>query len=481
MVNFAVNYFSIQLLIINKVRKQLFFISIALISVIFSSCKTMQIEKPKESYLPSNLPTVISELPLKAEIDVKKLETSINKKMSGVIFEGTNLSDKDLSVRVSKAQNFTFSINNNVIEYRVPLKVWSRFSWKVEKFGISVGDFYEANGSIALTYKTTISIDKNWKLVSKTASSGYEWIEAPKLSVAGVNVPVTPIASLALSRCDKLISDQIDKSLADAVDLKKYIGQAWSEVQKPRQANAENDLWLRITPKDVYISPFSSVGNKLNIAVALYAQIESFMGAKPAANALVALPPFKQVNRPAQQFNLNIGTDVTFAKISEMAKKELLNKTFTQGNKAITITDLSIFGSDEKAVFVVDVIGSLKGRIYFKGNMIYNPEKMAVEITNPEFDVKTSNALVKSAGWLLHGMILKQISPYLTYPVKDDLEKMKTEVNQMMSNFSIMDGVSLQGKLNSISVMNLNLVPGALRIQANVKGNVALKVDDLKF
>ena len=447
-----------------------------------NSCKTsLQIEKPKESYLPSSLAPAVSELPLAVELDVKKLEASINKKMNGVIFEGSNLTDKDLSVRVSKAQNFTFTINNNVIEYRVPLKVWARFAWKVEKFGYTIGDKYEANGSIALTYKTTISIDKNWKLVSKTSGSGYEWIETPKISVIGVNVPVTPIASLALSQCDKLISNQIDKSLSEMVDLKKYISMAWTEAQKPRQVNADNNVWLRITPKDIYLSPFTTTANKLNLALAMYAQIESFIGVQPAANPTVALPPFKYVNRPAQQFNLNIGADVTFDKIADMAKKQLVGKTFEQAGKKITITDLSLYGSNGKAVFMADVEGSLKGRIYFTGNLIYNAEKTAIEITEPEFELKTSDALVKTAGWLLHGMILNKLTPYLTYSVKDKIEEMKTDVNKMMANYSIMDGVSLQGKLNSVTVMDLSLVPGAVRIQANVKGNIGLKVQELNF
>ena len=462
-------------------KKQIIFVSIAMIGLLFTSCKTMQIEKPNESYLPSNLAPALSELPLQVELDVKKLESSINKKMSGLIFEGSNLSNKDLSVKVWKAQNFTFTINNNVIEYRVPLKVWSRFAWKVEKFGYMVGDNYEANGSIALTYKTTISFDKNWKLVSKTIASGYEWLQTPRLNVVGVNVPVTPIANLALSQCDKLITAQIDKTLGESIDLKKYITQAWTEIQKPREVNTENNLWIRVTPKDVYVSPFTTTGNKLNLAVALYAQIESFMGAQPSANASVALPPFKYVNRPAQQFNLNVGGDVTFEKISELAKKQLLNKTFSEGNKTITITDLSIFGSEGKAVFVADVIGSFKGRVYFTGDMVYDSEKVAVEITKPQFSVKTSNVLIKSASWLLHGMILKQITPYLTYPVKSNLESMRTQVNQMISNYTIVDGVSLQGKLNNLTVTSLSLVPGAVRIQANVKGNVALKVQELKF
>jgi hypothetical protein len=295
--------------------------------------------------------------------------------------------------------------------------------------------------------------------------------------VTGVQTCALPI----FSRCDQLISAQIDKSLADAVDLKKYISLAWSEMQKPHQVSAENDVWIRITPRDIYLSPFTTTGNKLNLAVALYAQIESFMGTKPEANAPVALPAYKQVNRPAQQFNLNIGVDVTFDKISELAKKQLMNKTFNEGKKSITITNLSIFGNEGKAIFVADVTGSLKGRIYFTGNMVYNPTKIAVEIVEPEFDIKTQNSLAKSAGWLMHGLILKKLTPYLTYPIKDVLEKTKSDANLMMSNYKIMDGVSLQGKLNELNVTSLSLIPGALRIQTNVKGNVALKVDNLSF
>lgn len=452
------------------------------IALMVSSCKTaLQIEKPKESYLPSNLAPAMSEFPMQISIDIKKLEASVNKKMNGLLYEGNNLNNQDLSVKIWKAQNFSFTVNNNVIEYKVPLKVWTKFAWKVEKFGFTVSDHYEASGSIALTFKTTIGIDKNWKLTSKTSSSGFQWIETPKINLIGITVPVTPIANIALSQSDRLINDQIDLALSQMVDLKKYISMTWTKIQEPVQVNQENNLWLRITPKDVYLSPFSTSGTNLNMTVSMYALIESFMGVKPNANPVTNIPEFKYLQRPPQQFNLNIATDATFDKISEMAKSQLVNKSFSEGNKSITITDLSIFGSDGKAVFVADVTGSLKGRIYFSGNMIYNPQKNAVEIQNPEFDLKTKNALFKSAGWLLHGLILNKLTPYLTYPVKDDIEKMKNEANKMLAGYKIFEGITLQGALNSITVNRLDLVPGAIRISANVKGNTSLKVNDLNF
>jgi hypothetical protein len=455
---------------------------LAAIIALTVSCKTtMQIERPKESYLPSNLAPAISELPLEVEVDVKKLETAINKKMNGLIFEGDKLNNQDLSVKIWKAQNFSFTVKNNVIEYRVPLKLWTRFAWTVEKFGLSVGDNYEANGSIALNYKTTIEIDKNWKLVAKTTPNGFQWIETPKLNVIGVSVPVTPIANIALQKSEKLITDQIDAALAQMVDLKKYVTMAWTEAQKPMQVSAENNLWVRITPKDVLVSPFETKGQKLNVSISLQALIESFMGVKPDQNKPTAVPAFKMAATQPKEFNLNIAADATYDKISEMAKSQLVNKTFTEGKKSITITDLSVFGSNGKPVFVADVTGSLKGRIYFTGTLAYNAEKVAVEVLNPEFDLKTKNALVKSAGWLLNGLIIKKITPYLTYPVKAELESMKAEANKMLSNYKVYDGVSLTGKLNQVSVKSLDLVPGAIRLNANVRGNIALNVDELNF
>jgi len=455
------------------------FLSVSLLIFLVSCKSTLMVEKPKETYLPPTIKPAVSELPLQIEIDVKKLEAVINQKMNGLLFQGEKINGQDLSVKVWKAQNFSFNIKNNVIEYRVPVKIWSRFAWTVEKFGIEVGDRYEANGSIAMNFTTSIDIDKNWKLISKTTSNGFQWIETPRINVLGVNVPVTPIANYALKESQKMITDQIDLALLEYANIKQYAALAWTEMQKPMLLSQDNNLWLKLTPKDVLLSPFQTQGSKLKVTLLLQALIESYMGIKPEAGKLFALPAFKTSLKPAQDFNLNIAADATFDKITEMAKSQLVNKTFTQGKKKITITDLSVFGSEGKAMFVCDVTGSLKGKIYFKGNMVYNPDKVAIEVQNPEFDIKTKDALVKSASWLLNGMIIKMMTPYLTYSVKNELEAVKVEANKTLANYEVYKGVNLTGKLSSLTVTGLDLVPGAVRLNANVKGNVGLKVDEL--
>lgn len=439
----------------------------------------LKIEAPKESYVPVFLAPSMSEIPLDAEIDVKAMENLINNKFSGLLYEDPNLNGKNISVKVWKAQNFSVFINNNEITYRVPLKVWSHLALKVEKFGFSISEDFEATGTIALVYKTRIEIDNNWKVVSKTTSSGYTWIETPKFNVAGVTIPVKPIADFALAQTEKIITEQIDETLSESFDIKSELSKTWDELQKPFLINSDYNLWLRVTPKEVLLSPFTTKGAKLHIPVAFYAQIESFMGAEPPQNALSPLPALKIIERQPKEFSLNIVADITYDQISKVAKEQLSGFTFTEGSKSVTVKDIQVYNSNGRAVFVLDVLGSLKGKIYFTGNMRYNPDSTSIEITEPEFDIKTRNALVKSANWLLHGMILKKIAPYLSYKVAEDLENAREEANKMLTKYSLLEGIDLEGSLSAISVTNLNMVPGAVQLQINMKGNMGIKVNTI--
>lgn len=439
----------------------------------------LKIEGPVESYTPSAISPALSELPVIAEIDIKALENSINKRFNGLLYEGSNISDRDLTIKVWKAQNFSVFVNNDEITYRVPLRIWSKFSWKVEKFGLSVSDNYEATGVIALVYKTKIIIDNNWKLQSKTTSSGYTWIETPKINIVGVNIPVKSLADFALARTETMITAQIDKTLAESFKLDSYVSSLWNDIQKPMQMDTTYNLWIKIVPREILMSPFSSQPGRLKIPLAFSGIVESTMGTAPLQSSPVPLPLLRKTYAQPGNFNINLGADITFEQISKVAAETLVGQTFKEGRKSVTVKDLSMYSSEGRAVLALDVTGSVKGRIFLTGNMVYNKDSLTLSVTEPEFDIKTRNVLLKSANWLLHGMILKKITPYLTYNVAADLEGIRSDIDSMLKKYSLYEGVSLEGALDTISVTDLALVPGAVRLQANLRGNIKIKIGEL--
>lgn len=444
-------------------------------------CRSMQIQAPNETYFAPKGNTVVSEIPVTIALDVKKIEQSLNKSLNGLLFEQENVNNQDLSIRVWKASPFQINASNDAIEYTIPIRIWSRFVWSLDRFGLSLSDKYEANGSLNLRYRTIVSFDKNWKISTQTTALGYNWIETPRISALGVRIPVAGIANAALARSETIISREIDKYIASYLNVKPEIAKLWAEIQQPFKVNDEFDIWLRMQPRSFFAAPLKSSGDFLLLQMGIAAGIESFVGLKPAALPATALPQLTIKSKPVDEFRMNVATDVSFASLSEIAKKELKGQVFKDGKRQIQITDISIFGSNDKAIFVLDVVGSVKGRIYFSGKPVYNSLKRSVEIIQPEFDLQTKNALQKSASWLAGGIILQKITPYLSYSVANDLDVLKVQSNTMLANYHLYEGVNMRATINNVEVSGIEIIRGAFRLNSTLTGKVSVDIGEIKL
>jgi len=445
------------------------------------SCKTIKIDKPKEEYVPMDYKPKISIVNLPIDIDIKKIEISVNDKFKGLIYEDNNLEDDNLQIKLWKSQNFSFNAVGSQIQYKIPLKIWSKFGWKIEKFGFSVSDYYEATGEIALKYKTSVSVTKDWVIKTTTTSDGYEWIKKPSLSVGGITIPVTSIANIALKSCSGLINTQIDKTVTQSVPLKKYVQDAWVGIQTPMNVNKDYNVWLKIEPKELFCAPMSSANNHLNLSIGVKSIVESYIGHQPEASVNNTLPNLGFVKKSDDKFILNFSSDITFNQISEVARKELIGKEFSQGKKKVIINNLEVFGSEGKMMFVANLSGSVKGTVYFSGAPEYNKETSVIEIKNIDFEINTRNVLVKSANWLLHGTFLKMIEPNLKFPISDQVKDMKSTINNELKNYKVIDGILLNCNVSDIVIDDFWVVQGALKLIAHVEGKLNIKVEDIKL
>ena len=67
--------------------------------------------------------------------------------MSGLIDQDDNLKyeNNTLMIKAWKLEDFTISINKNILTYRIPLKLWIKYNFSIEKFGFKVSDSREIN------------------------------------------------------------------------------------------------------------------------------------------------------------------------------------------------------------------------------------------------------------------------------------------------------------------------------------------------
>jgi hypothetical protein len=211
------------------------------------------------------------------------------------------------------------------------------------------------------------------------------------------------------------------------------------------------------------------------------AVIEANIGKKPATPRKAPLPNYQQVSQIKPNFNIGLNVEVEMKKLKEIVQKEILGKTFEQGRKKVIINDFDIYGHDGFLVVSVNVIGSVKGTVYCVGKLYFDNEVQSLRITDFDFDVKTKNALAKTANWLLHKKFLSLIEPYLTVPLKKEIDEVIQSSNAMLDNYTVTKGVSLKGKINSVTFNSIDITNSSLIIRGKLKGNLKLFVNQLEF
>jgi hypothetical protein len=385
-------------------------------------------------------------------------------------------------LKVWKTQNIRFSINGNKLSCTLPLKIWAQTGFKKTVLGITAQQYYQANGAITVKLTTYFQLSNDWKLTTYTSLDSYTWTEKPTINVAGFAMPVTTIADIVINSMKKTINNSINEAVAENLNIKSIMEETWKKAQEPILIDKNYDAWLKITPEKIYSTAISNSGNNLNLNMGMDAVIEANVGKKPVSpKKLPPLPNYQQVSQIKPNFNIRLSVDMDMKKIKEIAQKEILGKTFEQGRKKIIINDIDIYGHDGFLVIAVGVVGSVKGTVYCIGKLQFDNEIQSLRITDFDFDMKTKNALVKTANWLLHKKFLNMIEPYLSISLKKEIDEVVQSSNEMLKGYEVMKGAVLNGKINSVTFNTIDITNSSVVVRGSLKGNIKLVVNQLEF
>jgi len=442
------------------------------------SCRTTMPVKPSESYtdsVPQAKPSLIN---IPVEMRLSSLENLLNKQLTGIIYEDTTLTDDNLAIRAWKKENIKLSFDKGQFVYRVPLKLWIKAGWKIEKFGISLSDYREVNAEIALKFKTAVAVNKDWTLVTQTVSDGYEWLSSPVLKIGPVNLPITFIADMIIKSNMATINSAIDNGLKSSLDLKATAQQAWEEVQKPMLLDEDYKLWLKVSPQAVYASPITVINGIVRQTSAIQGVSECYVGKMPAYTVNPKIPSITPDKKLADNFIVNIMSYTPFDYIDSVSKAMMLNTTYNFGKKSITITGITVYGRDENMIVETSVTGSIKGKLYFEGVPAYRSADSAIIMENLAFHIDTQSFLLKTANWLYNGGIEKIIQKKMVYPIGSDIRSTYDLVQENIRHYDLGEGFFLNGKLSKLEVQQPFLSKGFVLAPLAFEGKVSVVLEE---
>jgi hypothetical protein len=97
-----------------------------------------------------------------------------------------------------------------------------------------------------------------------------------------------------------------------------------------------------------------------------------------------------------------------------------------------------------------------------------------------DFDIKSKNALLKTAEWLFTKKILNEITKYTKYDLTSYLDSAKMGVNQQL-NREWVKGIRSNGVIQDIKLIAIYPLSQFLVIRSNCTGLLSVKVESVDF
>ena len=455
-------------------------ISLILIEL-FTSCRTKLItEQPPENYSDYKTASQPSVIDMGVSIDLQQIEKGINSTFKGTIYEDNSAEDDNIMLKVIKSKDFTFSINGNTLDITAPLSLWVKYILKKNVLGIKVEEPYEATGALTVHIQSVFSIKPDWSISTQTSIKGYTWNEKPVIKAIGMNIPITYMADMSIKHFSSTISSSIDKAVLSGFDMKKNMEQVWQTLQNPIQIDKQYNSWIHLQPVSLYSTPIQGSGKKVSFDVGLQTIVETNIGTSfEAVPSKSKLPDYKVIQQLKPSFQINSNILVSYDKITEIAQSMVVGKKFSQGRRNVTVTDITVYGENDVIIVKIGLSGSVKGTVYCQGKLAFDNTLQQLQVQNFDFEIKTRNALVKSANWLMHKNFLKMIEPMLTIPLKDQIQSTLTQGNSILKNYKITKGIEINGNLQSINLQTIYITPKGIIISGSINGKIACEIGNL--
>lgn len=456
----------------NMNKSSLFLVFLGLFVASCSSTTVLDAPAPAESYIPIMDKPLLSRISIPVNILLEDLVQQLNQELgSKALFEDYSYDDNGgdgLMLNAWKSQNITLFASGNTIKYRVPVRLWMK---KKLFFGEA-----EADGELALGFKTNYQVNPDWTLSTKTEVEYHEWLQSPKLKTGLGSIGIETLSNLALSYSKNKLAGKLDELIRQNVSIKEQVASAWNSVQDPVLLSPEYKLWLKTTPLQLGMTPLITDAGTLRTKIQVECLNDLTFGEKPVFRPNTQVPALTILNDTGDDFNLQFATDISFAEAERLAKNTMMGQVLESGGKKVTVEGLRIWGNNEKMVVMAQLTGSYKGKIYFMGKPNYNAATNAVEVADLDFHLDSKNLLYKSAGWMFQGPIRQKMASAMTFPLDENIQEIKQTVQGSLNRYELAKGVVLSGQLAELKVTDTRLTPTGIRIDVVSTGKVNVTI-----
>jgi hypothetical protein len=181
-------------------------------------------------------------------------------------------------------------------------------------------------------------------------------------------------------------------------------------------------------------------------------------------------------------FSIFLDAILNYDSLSHIITAQLKDKRFDlSSGKYVIIKECTLYGMDNENIIIkVNFEGSQKGLFYLTGKPSYDASAKKIELKDLDFDIKSKNMLLKTAGWLFSRRIVTELKKYSQFDLSSYIDMAISTINPQL-NKEWIPGVRSSGNIDEIKIIRIYPLREHLVIRSNCSGNLSVKIDSGSF
>lgn len=437
---------------------------------IFMSCAT----KKEVVYVPVKSPDIVknfyTDIVINYKLDKSGIIDTFNNAISDVFKSNFDIPEYDVKMTLSKPKSAAVEIEGKSILVVVPVTV------NVEKKTFLTD--LKAKGTLEMSFVTDLDMDSMWNMKTKTSLSFHRWIEKPKLSVAGLNIPIENISDIILKKSKQKIEESIDQSVNDNFSVRQKMKENMAMFDQPMLMDSA--AWLNIKPELIHLNKVRNgrVTSSGKIGIKGYSTFSTY---KPKANLVSQnLPKLFWSEEIPDSSIFRIVSNIRMADINPIIKSNLDGKTFTTGDKSITLSNIITNCDYEFLRVVTDISGSADGTLIIKGKPKYDALANSFYMDNVDIQFKTKNVIHKAAAWIAEGKIRNELESKMKFNINDALKDVQKNIDDQLNQFNKTYDMEMKIGIGGADVESFQLKPGEIEALMKTKFYLEVRIKDFR-
>lgn len=451
-----------------------------LCALLAAGCSRVKAPAPPHTTIDSSLVVPVSSLNVPVYYVISDVEEMVNEKIGNQPKEAhvaINPKGDSLHLTITKFEPVTIEYDGKrSLTCRVPVDISGFF--RARKLGIVVKNKTPIHAKVALTVTSKVWLDKTWNLKTRTKLDKVEWIEEPKLNVAGVKVNLRPPMEGALEKHKEEIIAKLDGSVGGLVKLGPSIEKVWLDLQKPISINRKVvPVWLKTEGKNMSGRMIMASKDTIAAEVCLETTIESVLDSALHAAPKSPLPPFYRTDSLHPGVHAFVKATIPFEVINKVIHQVTDTMTFRYGSHQVSIRSSEVYGTTDGIAVGLSLAGDIRADVYLKGDVGFDSVTNRLVITNFVFDVASEQSLVSAADWFTHDTIIERIQPYLALPMDNTFRVVPSLMTKGIEKGKLGRKIDVTWSKFDVRIFRHLITKDDIQVILEVNGNAAVKLE----